>query len=267
MDQVEKELLAVTEGIKKSEKGYSIDFEKNSPEDLIEAVTPQLYKSEVLNQTYWFGYKFKSTADSVERTKLLRWLKGLSEDKPSELQLRQLIERPLGFLNKTTPLSNFGCVIYPRSQRSNLTKEIINAIGKYFQPTTEYKSFELLKSVPQDIEFNWEYFNADYEGEIGDKRYLQIKSYVVNTLLPKIKSLDYFSIAESVKAKYRKYLWKYLIPESDELKEVLASLQGDKVLVVDDINTTGATLSEILKVIGMLNPQVEIYIFTLIGRE
>ena len=40
-----------------------------------------------------------------------------------------------------------------------------------------------------------------------------------------------------------------------------------KILIVDDINTSGSTLTEILRIIKAINNQCEIYIFTLIGKE
>lgn len=48
--------------------------------------------------------------------------------------------------------------------------------------------------------------------------------------------------------------------------EKLSKLQGPNILVVDDINTTGSTLNEILRKIGQINKNCNIYIFTLIGR-
>lgn len=43
-------------------------------------------------------------------------------------------------------------------------------------------------------------------------------------------------------------------------------IQSDKILLVDDVNTTGATLSEIIRIIRNINVEAEIYVFTLLGR-
>ena len=43
-------------------------------------------------------------------------------------------------------------------------------------------------------------------------------------------------------------------------------IQSDKILLVDDINTIGATLSEIIRIIRNINVEAEIYVFTLLGK-
>lgn len=43
-------------------------------------------------------------------------------------------------------------------------------------------------------------------------------------------------------------------------------IQSDKILLVDDVSTTGATLSEIIRIIRNINVESEIYVFTLLGK-
>jgi len=84
--------------------------------------------------------------------------------------------------------------------------------------------------------------------------------------MPKIHNLTYFSITDSVKTKYRQYIKNYLnIDRKAEL--AIESVQSGKILVVDDINTSGATLTEILRIVRSINSKCEIYIFTLIGKD
>ena len=45
-----------------------------------------------------------------------------------------------------------------------------------------------------------------------------------------------------------------------------SEFQGSNILVVDDINTTGSTLHEILRILGKVNSGANIYVYTLIGR-
>ena len=125
-------------------------------------------------------------------------------------------------------------------------------------------SFELVKSAPSNISFDWESFEADYGDD--SNQYNQMKRYIEDKLIPAIHDLDYFSLAQNVKPKYRKYIENYL--ELDEKSEIkLQKLSAsDSILVVDDINTSGATLDEILRKIRQLNKDCTIFIFTLIGR-
>ena len=53
--------------------------------------------------------------------------------------------------------------------------------------------------------------------------------------------------------------------ESDE--RLCKAIQGQNVLVIDDITTSGSTLNEILRALRVLNPDNAITIFSLIGRK
>ena len=119
--------------------------------------------------------------------------------------------------------------------------------------------------MPKDIYFDWNAFDSDFDGVIGDNQYNQIKDYIDNELLPKIHSLDYFSIADSVKYKYRQYIKNYLTIDNDT-ERFIKSVRGGKILVVDDINASGSTLTEILRIIRKINNRCDVYIFTLIGK-
>ena len=90
--------------------------------------------------------------------------------------------------------------------------------------------------------------------------------YVNTQLIPKIKGLDYFSLANAVKPKYRKYIKDYLGFVTQADLERFAKVQGDNILIIDDINTSGATLDEILNVLNKVNHNSNIFIFTLLGN-
>lgn len=51
-----------------------------------------------------------------------------------------------------------------------------------------------------------------------------------------------------------------------EQADRFARLQGANILVVDDINTTGSTLNEILRKLVKINQNSNIYVYTLIGN-
>jgi hypoxanthine phosphoribosyltransferase len=85
--------------------------------------------------------------------------------------------------------------------------------------------------------------------------------------MPKIHNLTYFSIADNVKPKYRQYIQNYLTIKDISSAKILKSIQNGKILIVDDINTSGSTLTEILRIVHNINNNCEIFIFTLIGKE
>ena len=255
----------ITGGVRNTNNNdYVIDYTYNLPEDIIEIVPPQLYKVEYGNYIYWFGYEFREGVGSHTRTQFINYLKGVGNNKIPENELLRFIELPLGELHKQINLYTIDCIVYPLSGRSNLVRTMVQDLNRWTSHDTHRLSFELVKSIPSLIEFDWESFEADY----GDDpyRYSQMSDYVKNELLPKIHNLDYFSLAHSVKPKYRRYIKNFL--NLDEIQaNRLASLKGNNILIVDDINTSGATIDEILRIISLINNSCNIYIYTLIGHR
>lgn len=252
--------------------GFVVDYTYDAPEDIIKVCSPDIHQSSIASNPYYFGYRFEPSADSTSRTAFIRWIKGLyPDDQPSESQLRQFIEKPIGLLKKHVPLTTFSGLIYPLSQRSDLAGQIARTISVCMRSESTFKgSFQLVKNLPEKIYFDWVEFDSDYSssgGELGDYRYKQIRQYIEEDMMPKIHGLDYFSIAQSTKAKYRKYLRNYLRVEDLRSMQMLKAIQAGRLLVVDDIDSTKSTLNEILHVIDSINPYCEIYIYTLIGRE
>ena len=257
----------IKDGISVQNGKVIMNTNNDNPEDIINILHSSIYKSDFEGNTYYFGYVFNPSTSRADRTTVIRWLKGLSEDIIDDNSLRKFIRRPLLQLNKEENLSTLDAILYPRSNRSNLTHIMINEVGKLCQHNTFKGSFELVKTLPADVEFDWNLFDFNYTGEIGDNQYNQIYNYIENTLMPKIHNLTYFSIADNVKPKYRQYIQNYLTIEDSNAEKMLKSIQRGKLLIIDDINTSGSTLTEILRIIHNINNDCEIYIFTLIGKE
>ena len=199
------------------------------------------------------------------RAKLLKWLKGIAEHNIDDRDLRKLIERPLGVLDRAENLHSFDCIVYPISDRSELARFIVGIAGEYIGDKTKGASFELVKRSPREVLFDWEQFDREFSG--SERQYKQIKKHVDEVMIPQIHSLEYFSIAESVRTKYRKYMRGFLRFGSEEKERTYAALHGKKILVLDDINTTQSTINEILRAIKTINNDNDIYIFTLLGKE
>jgi hypothetical protein len=239
---------------------------KDNENDIINLISPDIYESEFGGNIYYFGYTFNVNASRKDRTTILKWIKNLDGNGIDETTLRKFIDKPLKYFNREVNLSDFDCLLYPRSNRIKLTKISISEFGRFTQHDLERISFEFVKAAPIDVYFDWKMFDSDYSGDIGDNQYNQIKDYIENTLIPKIHNLSYFSIADSVKPKYRQYIKNYLTLDEQSMNFIKAVKNG-KILIVDDINTSGSTLTEILRVVNKLNNQCEIYIFTLIEKR
>ena len=83
--------------------------------------------------------------------------------------------------------------------------------------------------------------------------------------MPRIFELSYFSLADNVKPKYRQYIEDYLIVDN-QTSQAIEAIQKGKILIVDDINTSGSTLREIIRIVKQINNNCAIFIFTLIGK-
>lgn len=250
-------------GISKSDGNYVFDYTYNHPKDIISITPPQLYKSQHGNKIYWFGYEFNKDISSKERFEFIRYIKQIGENKISDRELQNLIELPLKELDNRINLYDIDCFVYPISNRSPLVSKMVRTITRYTSHDTPKLNFELVKSIPTDIEFDWKSFKADTSDDLHAQA--QMTKYIEESLLPAINQLDYFSIAKNVKPKYRKYIKNYL-RFSDDVIDDFKGLKGKNILVVDDINTSGSTLDEILRIIGKLNHSCSVYIYTLIGN-
>ncbi|MCM1224555.1 MAG: phosphoribosyltransferase domain-containing protein [Lachnospiraceae bacterium] len=251
-------------GVKPNDGDYIFDYRYNLPTDIIEISSPQLYVSSIRNHIYWFGYMFKDNVSSKQRTQFIHYIKGLSDKKISDLELTQFIELPLGELDKRIGMYDIDCFVYPVSGRSKLVAKMISVIGDYTSRDMKKASFELVKKAPTEIGFDWDLLEVDTADDLN--KYNQMKKYAEEYIVPAIKELDYFSLAKNVKPKYRRYIQNYLDFSSPEELESFSKLKGSNILVVDDINTSGSTLNEILRILNKVNKDCNIFVYTLIGN-
>jgi hypoxanthine phosphoribosyltransferase len=83
-----------------------------------------------------------------------------------------------------------------------------------------------------------------------------------------IHKSDYFSIARDIKkTKYRPYIKNYYKFKDEKDKELFKRLENSNVLIVDDIATSGTTISHLLKTIRSLNDKNNITVFSLLGKN
>lgn len=244
---------------------FSFDFNSSNLDDILLVSEAGVYKSSINDKVYWFGYKFNDNIDSKLRTKFINWVKGLvPEGRPKSSELYQFIDKPISKLDKMKPIVEFDAFVFPKSNRSELVNRIISVLFNYANRESAKVSFELIKNLPNNVSFDFNLFKAEAKNDYQIK---QVFDYVNDVLLPKIHSLDYFSIAQNVRPKYRKFIKDFLKFRDDESRHAFASLQASNVLIVDDINTSGSTLNEIIRIIREVNPKIDIYVFTLLGKE
>lgn len=251
-------------GISIEDGDFKFDFQNDTPSDIIKLASYRLHCSAFKNNVYWFGYQFEDNVSSKDRTAFINRLKGIGGNSFSESELKRFIELPMNSLSckvSSYKISNF---VYPLSGRSQLVTKMIRVIGEWLSRNVKSCSFELVKQAPVNVQFDWISFSKDYG---NNANYDQMVKHIEEGILPAIHKLDYFSLAHSVKPKYRPYIKNYLgFPDLKKLEQ-FASLKGQNILIVDDINTSGSTLNEILRILNEVNENCDIYIYTLIGKN
>ena len=265
----------------KNSEIFEFNFTSNSEECIIEFVDLPLQPIllddvEGMSNIYYFGYEFLNNdyASSVIRTKFLHELR--FNDRFTTQENKELfIKTALSKLKKSLDITinDIDIIIYPKS-RSSLNEYLLRLF--YALTNSKAKSFEVIKTLPQNIKFNWEDFNINELESLvnGRPRYTEIQKQQqiekINKLLNEIHTLDYFSIAENVKTnKYKGYFSNYFYFDSSEMQQHFSEIKekNGKILILDDISTTGATLKEIIRIVRFFNKESDIILFTLIGKK
>ena len=260
---------------------FEFNFTSNSEECIIEFVDlplePVLLDDvKGMSNVYYFGYEFLNNdyASSKIRTKFLRELR-FNDNFTTQENKELFIKTALSKLKKSLEITinDIGIIIYPKS-RSSLNDYILRLF--YALTNSKAKSFEVIKKLPQEIKFNWKEFrNNELESFVnGRPRYTEIQKQQqidkISKLLNEIHNLDYFSIAENVRTnKYKSYISNYFYFDSSEMQQDFCEIKEkeDKILILDDVSTTGATLKEIIKIVRFFNKESDIILFTLIGKK
>ena len=257
--KVIKNFNKISEGVRKCNNRYVFDYVEDKYDDLVYLKDPDIYEDKIFNNVYWFGYRFTDEASRSYRSDFINYIKGLLDTKPTEKELIRFIDKPLIKLHEKENITSINCIIHPVSERSSLVQKIVSEIYDVASRSAEKTTIELVKNLPKNITFDWKRFN-------DENAYDKQQQMFINDMINKIHSLDYFSLAKNVKPKYRKYIQNFLMFKTEEDKELYKSIQDGKILVVDDVNTSGSTLYEIVRILNELNSNCKIYIFTLIRK-
>ncbi len=140
----------------------------------------------------------------------------------------------------------------------------------YFTDADKYTKVEVVKKQISEINFNWDKFEKYCDVKNIPINIKQVMRNKMEKMLNDIHSLEYFSIAKNIKGqKYKKFLKNVYKFYDEKTIALLQSIKDKKILVVDDIYTSGTTIEQIIKAYQMLDPDDSniLTIFTLIGKS
>ena len=252
--------MLLLEGIRKTDDSFLFDFNVDGENEIIK-LTEDVRKSAIYDNVFYYAYEFGRDDDSVVRTEFIHDLKFKSRisDRDKELFMRAAVNKFCLYEN----LYNFDCIVFPQSESElvvRMLEYIVNGCN------ADIASYELIKKVPKDIEFDYKKFEAFCA---RTKKYTERQKEEVlaniNEMMNKIHELDYFSIARNSKYKYRQYLKNFYEFSDKETEEAYKSVSNKKVLLIDDIASSGTTIQMLLRSLNSLSTK-EIVVFSLIGN-
>lgn len=240
-------------------KNFEFSFDKN----VIRLVETSDIESDFMKNLYFYGYKFEDGIEGILRSEFVNYIKNNSDKENTEIF--NFINDSVYKLDKKIRLCDFNMIIYPES-RSELIRNIMNVVYDYTSP--KFKTIELIKNSINDIYFDNEAYSTHLAKFKMNRQDRKILDGIIQKIIEDIKNYDYFSIANAVKKpKYRKYFRNFLIFKNKEDELLFKQIENSNILIIDDINTSGSTIKECLRVLNKINPDSKKVIFTLIGGE
>lgn len=239
---------------------FNFDFTKEDENELISLTDIALYQSSMHTHVYLYGYRFKENVPKDVRKEFVVQIKGLSKTKINSVFFKKFLTRLIVELGNK--LYDITAVLYPSSQRTQINVELVKYIRKFaLVDSKDFLTLDFVKSLPQEVEFDYTAFEQDEDNEQYGK-WLK----VVNNVMKKIHNLnDYFSMSKNVDFHMRPYIRNFL--KIREHPDLLSKIDGGRILLVDDINTTGSTLVECIRAINRVAIPKQIIVFTLLGKS
>jgi hypothetical protein len=229
------------------------------------------FQSTIFNKCYYYGYEFDPDIDSSLRELFIKSIK-FPDVSVSVKDKNAFIGNAVRNLDIDINLIKYDTLVYPQSM-SELTRDMIKYLARWASP--KYVCIELIKELPFKIEFDYERFSVEVLDSVlpsGKARYTEAQKKQVlsniEDLMDNIHKSDYFSIARDIKkTKYRPYIKNYYKFKDEKDRDLFMCLENSNVLIVDDIATSGTTISHLLKTIRSLNDKNNITVFCLLGKN
>lgn len=264
--------VVLNEGVRYDENSemFIFDFENDNETDLIQ-LKKVGYKVTAFNHCYYYAYEFTENVDSESRTSFIHSIK-FPDGRITEQDKSTFIVNAVNKLDSDISLPSYKLIVYPESM-SELNRGMLGYLNRFASP--EIVNMELVKSLPSRIEFDYNRFKVevlDAKLPNGRCRYTEQQKQVVlsniRTMMDEIHNLEYFSIARNVKkSKYRQFIRNYYNFKDENDKKLYEMILSTNVLIVDDIVTSGTTLSHLLNCLRSVNDTNNIVIFSLIGKS
>ena len=268
----ENGITILEEGVKQNaDSTFAFDFSHDASSDIVHLINPTIYKSTLQSiPYYYFGYKFNDSVQSKTRTEFIHHLKF----EPPSPEKERFVRDAIAKFDNIVPVQQFEYIVYPQSA-SQLTKHIVETLCRIVLPTFSIGTIEMTKAMSENIGFDYDRYelhlrnatNPDGTKKYGNDKLIQSALASAKAQMNKIHASDYFSIARNIKAKYKSFLEKYYQFKTEDDAKIYKGIESGKVLVVDDILTSGTPLFQLFKALKTVNPTITPTVFTLLGKD
>jgi len=230
-------LKGIVEGIHIKDDQYIVDYDKDYSEDLIKFSDNINFRENNDGDTVMVGFpieKFKT------KSKLVNDLKNMRNIDPNVISF--IMSKLANNLNDQVDINSFDYVISPKSS-SPLLKIFLDELkNKSNKPI--YVNDMVLKN---DIENVWLDLDTAKK-ELSNKYYNKlIKAF------DKIKNVKGKPLKLQPLTKFQRKYIRDLLIVNPNYKNMMVDMLSKKVLIVDDVLTTGKTLNDIKALLSNLN--------------
>ena len=203
---------------------------------------------------YYFYASFLTNMNYSLRKDFIREIKGTSIGELLDSDKCIFIHNAINEFQKQIGFDNYDMILYPDIKQNYLVGYCISLIKKWLDAKkSNTKLYQIDKTDPSTI-----YIEEDSYNKNIDK---------AEEYLNEIHKLDYFSIARNGHS-YRRYVRNFLeIRNLDLVIKLKEANEKTKILIFDDINSTGSTLREIFRVLNSVNDKLKYDIYTIIGKK
>lgn len=235
----------------------------NKNTDVLYLAKPQYGTELIADIPVMYGYEYAKKHAYDEQQALRNYIKTEAE---YSLDVRKFVEYGILHLNKMFPLSDLGYAVHPNSKTG---KALIELMGDFLidYSNAVLSDFELVKETFQNVTF-------DSEKAAEAMRRRGLPEHTIQTRIAEAEAkferckqrIEPFEIKLFGPKPLRFGFMNYLKFSTEDEKLVYQSLQGVKVLVYDDVATSGSTLHEMNRYLTAINPKNELHSFVLIKQ-
>jgi len=243
----------VEEGVRKSDSGYEFDWMTDLPDDIM-SLRFTKYRGRTLKTpdgettyTYYYAYNLEKSDGSTDLMKAIKTL----ESTIAPQDLRAFVNKAVMGFDSTFGSTNFSAIVAPESS-SLVLKELVSQLEKK-SGVAKLFSDSFVKAASTDIRLDVD--KVEGMPEKTKKEVMRVYSRVTQPGKP-------FKIKE-IFAKYRSLFRDFLLFNTKNDRELVNSVEGQRVILVDDFKTSGTTIREMIKQLSDAGAQ-HIAVFVLI---